>query len=124
MELDLQSLFGLHVHSCTHWLRLRNLPPAPHLPRLGSYTRALLVSQDSRHLFVTLHTINKQPCLRFYNQHQQLLAQQQQQLSGKQPPPAASSGKKGAAKRGKDSHLSQVSSFVEELSKELNLSCS
>jgi hypothetical protein len=36
------------------------------------------------------------------------LAQQQQQLSGKQPPPAASSGKKGAAKRGKDSHLSQV----------------
>ncbi len=21
MELDLQSLFGLHVHSCTHWLR-------------------------------------------------------------------------------------------------------
>jgi hypothetical protein len=20
MELDLQSLFGLHVHSCTHWL--------------------------------------------------------------------------------------------------------
>jgi hypothetical protein len=24
MELDLQSLFGLHVHSCTHWLRPRN----------------------------------------------------------------------------------------------------
>ncbi len=21
MELDLQSLFGLHVHSCNHWLR-------------------------------------------------------------------------------------------------------
>jgi hypothetical protein len=21
MELDLQSLLGLHVHSCTHWLR-------------------------------------------------------------------------------------------------------
>ena len=36
MELDLQSLLGLHVHSCTHWLR----PPTPHL---GSYTRALLV---------------------------------------------------------------------------------
>jgi hypothetical protein len=28
MELDLQSLFGLHVQSCTHWLRPRN-PPAP-----------------------------------------------------------------------------------------------
>ncbi len=27
MELDLQSLFGLHVYSCTHWLRPRN--PAP-----------------------------------------------------------------------------------------------
>jgi hypothetical protein len=23
MELDLQSLFGLHVHSCTHWMRPR-----------------------------------------------------------------------------------------------------
>ncbi len=50
MALDLQSLFGLHVHSCTHWLRPRNPPPSPHL---GSYTRALLVSQDRRHLFVT-----------------------------------------------------------------------
>jgi hypothetical protein len=29
MELDLQSLFGLHVHGCTHWLRPRNLPPPP-----------------------------------------------------------------------------------------------
>ncbi len=48
MKLDLQSLFGLHVHSCTHWLRPRN--PLPSL--LGSYTRALLVSQDRRHLFV------------------------------------------------------------------------
>jgi hypothetical protein len=32
MELDLQSLFGLHVHSCTHWLRVRPrnspIPPA------------------------------------------------------------------------------------------------
>jgi hypothetical protein len=27
MELDLQSLFGAHVHSSTHWLRPRN-PPA------------------------------------------------------------------------------------------------
>ncbi len=38
------------MHSCTHWLRPRNYPPPPHL---GSYTRALLVSQDRRHLFVT-----------------------------------------------------------------------
>jgi hypothetical protein len=50
--LDLQSLFGLHVHSCTHWLRPYN-PPTPPSPILGSYTRALLVSQDRRHLFVT-----------------------------------------------------------------------
>jgi hypothetical protein len=35
----------------THWLRLRNSPPPP--PHLGSNTRALLVSQDIRHLFVT-----------------------------------------------------------------------
>jgi hypothetical protein len=50
MELDLQSLFGFHVYSCTHWLRLRNSPLPLHL---GSYTRALLVSKDRRHLFVT-----------------------------------------------------------------------
>jgi hypothetical protein len=43
------------VYSCTHWLRPRNLPPLP--PHLGSYKRALLVSQDRRHLFVT-------PCLK------------------------------------------------------------
>jgi hypothetical protein len=29
MELDLQSLFGLHVHSCTHWLRPRYAPLPP-----------------------------------------------------------------------------------------------
>jgi hypothetical protein len=33
MELDLQSLFGLHVHGCTHWRRPRN-PPSPHAFRL------------------------------------------------------------------------------------------
>jgi hypothetical protein len=28
IELDLQSLFGLHVYSCPHWLRPRNpVPP-------------------------------------------------------------------------------------------------
>ncbi len=38
------------MYSCTHWLRPRNSP----LPRhLGSYTRALLVGHDRRHLFVT-----------------------------------------------------------------------
>ncbi len=39
--------------SCTHWLSLRprNSPTFPQ--HLGSYTRALLVSQDRRHLFVT-----------------------------------------------------------------------
>ncbi len=49
MEVDLQSLFGLHVtwcalHSCAHWLSPRN-PPIP------PYTRALLVSKDRRHLW-------------------------------------------------------------------------
>jgi hypothetical protein len=37
MEVDLQSLFCLQsrdVHSCTHWLRLRNHPP-PHPPAFG-----------------------------------------------------------------------------------------
>ncbi len=51
MELDLQSVFGLHVHSCTQWLR----PPNPH-PRSWAHIRGrycLLVSQDRRHLFVT-----------------------------------------------------------------------
>jgi hypothetical protein len=47
MELDLKSLFRLHVHSCIHWLRPRNPPP----PHLGSYTRALLVCQDGLHTF-------------------------------------------------------------------------
>ncbi len=51
MELDLQSLFGFHVHSCTHLLTLRNPTPLP--PHLGSYTRALLVNQERRHLYVT-----------------------------------------------------------------------
>jgi hypothetical protein len=29
MMLDIQRLFGLHVHNCTHWLRPRNIPPPP-----------------------------------------------------------------------------------------------
>jgi hypothetical protein len=40
------------VYSFNHWLRPRDPPPPQHL---GSYTRALLVSQERRrHLFVTL----------------------------------------------------------------------
>jgi hypothetical protein len=50
MELYLQSLVGLNVHSCTHWLRPRLTPFPPHL---GAYTRALLVSQDRRRLLVS-----------------------------------------------------------------------
>jgi hypothetical protein len=39
---------------CAQLYSLAETPPPP--PHLGSYTRALLVSQDRRHLFVT-------PCL-------------------------------------------------------------
>jgi hypothetical protein len=39
MDLDLQSLFGLHVHSCTHWLRPRNFPPPPPSPRIWAHIR-------------------------------------------------------------------------------------
>ncbi len=50
IELDLQSLFGL---LCTAVLISWD-PATPSLPtQLGSYTRALLVSQDRRPLFVT-----------------------------------------------------------------------
>jgi hypothetical protein len=52
MELDLQSLFGLLVHIVliTRDPAAPSPPPPPHM---GSYTRALLASQDRRHLFVT-----------------------------------------------------------------------
>jgi hypothetical protein len=53
MELDLQSFFGLNAHSCTHWPRPHKPLPQYPFPHLVSYTRALLVSQDRRHLFVT-----------------------------------------------------------------------
>ncbi len=50
MELDLQSLFGLLFTAV-----LIGLDPAKPLlpPHLGSFSKALLVSQDRRHLFVT-----------------------------------------------------------------------
>jgi hypothetical protein len=35
MELDRQSLFGLHVHSCTHWLK----PPTPLTPHIWAHIR-------------------------------------------------------------------------------------
>ncbi len=49
MELDLRSLL------CPDILNFKGWDPAtiPLHPHLGSYTRALLVSQDRRHLFVT-----------------------------------------------------------------------
>jgi hypothetical protein len=57
MEIDLQKVYlgsmRRDAHSCTgtQWLRSRNTPPFP--PPLDSYTRALLVSKDRRHLLVT-----------------------------------------------------------------------
>ncbi len=56
MEVDLQSFFGSmsrDVHSCTHWLGAET-PQLPPSPRVWTrITRALLVSKDRRHLFVT-----------------------------------------------------------------------
>ncbi len=50
MELNLQSLFGL---LCTAVLVGWDSETPPLPPRLGSYTRGLLISKDRRHLFVT-----------------------------------------------------------------------
>jgi hypothetical protein len=49
MELDLQSLFGLYVHSCTHRLR----DPAAH-PPFGLVYDGAIGQPDRRHLVVTL----------------------------------------------------------------------
>ncbi len=46
MELDLQSLFD----SCVQLYSLTEIPQLP--PHFGSYTKALLVSQDGRHFIV------------------------------------------------------------------------
>ncbi len=54
MELDLQIFLGSSVQ-CTVQ---RNSPPSPHL---GSQTRALLVSHDRRHLFVTPYMVSYHP---------------------------------------------------------------
>jgi hypothetical protein len=54
IELDLQSLFGLLRIQLNSLAETPQPSPPPLPPYLGSYTRALLVSQDRRHLFVTL----------------------------------------------------------------------
>jgi hypothetical protein len=55
MELDLQSLFRLHVYTVQlSSLAETRTPPPPHPPAFGlTYEEALLVSQARRHLFVT-----------------------------------------------------------------------
>jgi hypothetical protein len=49
IELDLKSFFGLLF---TAVLLAETPPPIPFPSHLGSFTRALLVSQDRRHFFV------------------------------------------------------------------------
>jgi hypothetical protein len=52
MELYLQSLYGL-LYTAVLLIGSDPETPPPLTLHLGSYTRALLVSQDRRHLFVT-----------------------------------------------------------------------
>jgi hypothetical protein len=49
MEFYFQSLFGLYVHSCPHWLRPRTPPP----PFGLIYEGAIGQPRYRRHLFVT-----------------------------------------------------------------------
>jgi hypothetical protein len=45
MELDLQSLFGLHVYSCTYWLaEAPQLPPPAIPPHLGAICQLRLTT--------------------------------------------------------------------------------
>ncbi len=54
MELDLSKVYLGSLCSCAQLYLLAETQQPPHPPPpLGSYTRALLVSQDRRHLFVT-----------------------------------------------------------------------
>ncbi len=53
MEVDLQSLFGLYVTWCAQLYSLAETPQFPPPRTWTRITRALLVSQDRRHLFVT-----------------------------------------------------------------------
>ncbi len=58
MEVDLQSLFKLHVTCCAQLYSLApQLRPSPRI--WTCITRALLVSKERRHLFVTPCTIAK-----------------------------------------------------------------
>jgi hypothetical protein len=41
MELDLHRLFGLHMYSCTHWLRPRNFPPSHAFGLIYDYEGAI-----------------------------------------------------------------------------------
>jgi hypothetical protein len=45
MDLDLQSLLGLHVTLCAQLYSLAESPHTPPPPNLGSYTTTLLVSR-------------------------------------------------------------------------------
>jgi hypothetical protein len=54
MEVDLQSLFGLHVTWCAQLYSLAETPQHPPSPRIWTcITRALLVRKDRWQLFVT-----------------------------------------------------------------------
>ncbi len=58
MEVDLQSLFGLHVTWCAQLYSLAETPLLSPSPRIWTrITRALLVSKDRRHLFVTPYSM-------------------------------------------------------------------
>ncbi len=64
MEVDLQSLFGLHVSWCAHsqMFSLAETPQLTPSPRIWTrITRALLVSKDRRHLFVTPESVATLP---------------------------------------------------------------
>jgi hypothetical protein len=65
MEVDLQSLFGLHVTLCAQLFSLAETPLLPPSPRIWTrITRARLVSKDKRHIFVTpCCKGNKEQCL-------------------------------------------------------------
>ncbi len=63
MEVELQSLFGLHVTWCALLCSLAETPQLPPSPRIWTrITRTLLVSEDRRHLFVTPCGLSSDPC--------------------------------------------------------------
>jgi hypothetical protein len=75
MELDLQSLHGLHVHSCTYCLRPRNPQPPPLPPHLDSYTNESAIGQPIKGtlyfaiLFLRKRKINKDIIVHVYFLH-------------------------------------------------------